>query len=208
MYDYAAIVESLWEHAAENTNNKLSRVGLCPAAISGAEDIVTVLLNQSADVNERGIYGNTPLSLACGNGHLGVVKILLDTHQANINSTNSLGRTPLWYATRYGYAEVCQALRNHARASTTSLDDENLPEQVAPRPWTEQDSYCDVCSLSLLSEEKEVNCRKCMSGLFVMCLDCYEAGARCIESSHILEPDDRSRQVSVDTPNYLGSNDT
>ena len=49
--------------------------------------------------------GNTPLIVACQNGHLGVVKMLVDSG-ADMNQTNKKGNTPLHYCFAYGFDEI------------------------------------------------------------------------------------------------------
>lgn len=54
----------------------------------------TTLLNAGAHVDARNAYGNSPLHIACLNGHLPVCQLLL-SYGANIEATNYRGQTPL-----------------------------------------------------------------------------------------------------------------
>lgn len=49
--------------------------------------------------------GNTPLIVACQNGHFGVCKLLL-SHGADLNASNHKGNTALHYCMNYGYEDI------------------------------------------------------------------------------------------------------
>ena len=57
-------------------------------------------INKICDSN-----GNTPLIVACQNGHLNVVKMLVDSG-ADMNQINKKGNTPLHYSFAYGFDEI------------------------------------------------------------------------------------------------------
>lgn len=63
------------------------------------------LCRSGVDVNIRDSAGNTPLIVACQNGHTSVAKLLV-THHADINSQNQRGNTPLHYCYAYGFEEL------------------------------------------------------------------------------------------------------
>ena len=56
-------------------------------------------------------YGRTPLSWAAGEGHEGVVKLLLRRKDVNPNSSSQSGQTPLMLATKNGHDRVAELLR-------------------------------------------------------------------------------------------------
>jgi ankyrin repeat protein len=58
------------------------------ASENGHEGIVSVLLNNDADVNICRSKGSTPLFVACMEGHELVVKLLLNNY-ANVNQKHS-----------------------------------------------------------------------------------------------------------------------
>lgn len=68
------------------------------AAIKGQKDIVARLIERDADVNKPGW---TPLHYATTNGHLEIMKLLLD-NDAFINAQSPNGTTPLMMASMYG----------------------------------------------------------------------------------------------------------
>src|SRR5277367_3471576 len=62
----------------------------------------------------------TPLNWAAGNGHVEVVKLLLNA-RANIEAANKYGQTPLHRAAWDGHVEVVKLLLN-ARANIEAAD--------------------------------------------------------------------------------------
>jgi ankyrin repeat protein len=77
------------------------------AAASGREEAVGFLLSKGADPNALNLDGATPLFLAAGNGHVGVVKLLLK-HGVPIDEPKKW--TPLLYAANHGKTEVVKLL--------------------------------------------------------------------------------------------------
>ena len=56
------------------------------AAENGHLQVAEALLGKKAYVNARSKSGITPLHLACQNGYTRLVKLLIETHKANIES--------------------------------------------------------------------------------------------------------------------------
>jgi ankyrin repeat protein len=71
---------SLLEHGANpNTEEPCDNASLLQlASEKGCYDIVDLLIKYKADVNQRDCFGNTPLMVACRNGNLDVVELLLE----------------------------------------------------------------------------------------------------------------------------------
>ncbi|XP_008582665.1 PREDICTED: 2-5A-dependent ribonuclease [Galeopterus variegatus] len=74
------------------------------------EGITSFLLDRGADVNVRGEGGKTPLILAVEKRHLGLVKMLLEQEQIEINETDREGRTALLIAVELKLREIAQLL--------------------------------------------------------------------------------------------------
>lgn len=73
------------------------------ACSGGYPEVVEVLLNAGAKIEEMNEDKNTPLMEACREGHTDVVKVLLGRH-ADINAINpDLGDTPLSLAASGGF---------------------------------------------------------------------------------------------------------
>ncbi|KPM36223.1 hypothetical protein AK830_g10354 [Neonectria ditissima] len=81
------------------------------AAYFGLGDIVVSLLQQNHNPDTRDICGRTPLWFAAENGHVIVVKILLQTSGVEPQSKDSeFGKSPLYVAAEGGHYEVVQLL--------------------------------------------------------------------------------------------------
>lgn len=74
---------------------------LLKAAENGYNDIVSLLISYSADVNIPKYYGYTALMIAAKNGHEESVKTLV-SNNANINASNKYGHTALLFAAQHG----------------------------------------------------------------------------------------------------------
>ncbi|KAK1306004.1 E3 ubiquitin-protein ligase XBAT33 [Acorus calamus] len=73
------------------------------AAAKGHNEIVSLLLENGADVNSRNYCGQTPLMQACRYGHWEVVQTLL-LYKSNVSRADYLsGRTALHFAAVYGH---------------------------------------------------------------------------------------------------------
>lgn len=86
--------------------------GLSPLYIAsswGHIQIVEVLLEHGADVNEPMLDGWAPLHVAASKGHREVVEVLF-MKGANRNATIKSGETPLQIAAKYGHSEVVKLL--------------------------------------------------------------------------------------------------
>eukprot|EP00761_Pharyngomonas_kirbyi_P010090 gb/GECH01010108.1/.p1 GENE.gb/GECH01010108.1/~~gb/GECH01010108.1/.p1 ORF type:complete len:159 (+),score=38.53 gb/GECH01010108.1/:1-477(+) len=82
------------------------------AAFYGDFKRVKELIERSYDVNQQDdTYGVTPLHLACGKGHLSVVKLLIKVPYIDVNIQNtSWEHTPLHLACIKGYPEIVEIL--------------------------------------------------------------------------------------------------
>ena len=72
-----------------------------------------------ADVERKGLFGNTVIILAAKEGHLDVVKYLYEKCHANVEAKNNYGFTPLNYASGSGYFEVVKYLCEKCHAKVT-----------------------------------------------------------------------------------------
>jgi len=79
---------------------------LLEAARDGLLEMVKDAVSKGANVNVQGEdFRNTPLHLACDNGHLDVVAYLINEN-ADITLMNGIDMTPLHMAVRNGHGEV------------------------------------------------------------------------------------------------------
>lgn len=79
---------------------------LMMAALKGQQDLVTKLIARDADVNKTGW---TPLHYAATNGHVAIMKVLIDNY-AYIDAESPNGTTPLMMAAMYGSTEAVKLL--------------------------------------------------------------------------------------------------
>jgi len=77
---------------------------------NGHTEIVTLLLNQGADVNIRDRKGETPLMRTAAEGQLGLVTMLIEKG-ADVNAQATKGETALMYAEWYGRCQVAAQSR-------------------------------------------------------------------------------------------------
>jgi uncharacterized protein len=89
--------------------NKKGWAPLHYAATNGHDDVVKVLLDNSAYVDAGSPNGTTPLMMAARGGHVSTVKLLLD-NGADLNVKNQLGLTALDFAKQYKEPDVVDGL--------------------------------------------------------------------------------------------------
>lgn len=79
------------------------------AAIAGDSSVITRILAEGADVNQRDRYGQTALMLAAQHGRAEVVRLLLE-HGADLDVTAKYGLSALMLAVVNHNAEVAKQL--------------------------------------------------------------------------------------------------
>jgi ankyrin repeat protein len=93
------------------------------SALDGHVDLVRFLILEfAADVNKGGKRGATPLYGAAQNGHLDVVRFLVE-HGADVNQADNDGQTPLMVASAQMNEMIVRYLIKHGanvQASSTS----------------------------------------------------------------------------------------
>ena len=87
------------------------------AAHGGWNDIVRLLLESSADADKEDSSGATSLYIASQNGHLKVVKCLVEVWKAEVDKERNIGATPLFMASQYGKLEVVEWLVEEGKAN-------------------------------------------------------------------------------------------
>jgi len=89
--------------------DKFGKTSLHLASSRGEAEIVSLLLENGAEVNVKNKFGWTPLQLAASGGHLEVVRLLLNSG-ADVTIKNKFGRTALDYAVRNSHVDIVRLL--------------------------------------------------------------------------------------------------
>jgi len=79
------------------------------AAQKGNPEVVKLLLDNNAAVDQAGAGLETPLAAACANGNSKIIKMLC-AKKANVNARNAFGQTPLMIAVRAKMPEAVKRL--------------------------------------------------------------------------------------------------
>jgi ankyrin repeat protein len=82
------------------------------------------------DPNQRGIFGNTPLTVAVVWGDLDAARILLDAG-AEVNAKVEDGQTPLHFAVEFGNLDIVRLLVGRGASLDLRDDDGHTPMAVA-----------------------------------------------------------------------------
>lgn len=110
---YVPIIKLLLTHGAEINSRTGSKLGISPlmlAAMNGHTQTVKLLLDMGSDINAQiETNRNTALTLACFQGRVDVVSLLLD-RKANAEHRAKTGLTPLMEAASGGFVDVGRVL--------------------------------------------------------------------------------------------------
>ncbi|CAG8890062.1 unnamed protein product [Penicillium egyptiacum] len=106
-------------------------------------------------IDGRDNSGRTPLSWAAGNGHVTVVKLLLDTGKADASAKDKLGRTPLWLAAEKCYAPIVKLLLDTGKADINAKDKNGRTQLI----WGARKGYVAMVKLLLETGKADVNAK-------------------------------------------------
>lgn len=123
--DHRDICVMLLEAKAELDCEEITdgRHPLHDACSAGAYDVVELLLDKRARIEENTFTGMRPIHWAAGKGHKDVVDLLLD-RRASVHATSSSTQEPLHHAAAAGHADVVRLLcrrGSKVNAETTSF---------------------------------------------------------------------------------------
>ncbi|XP_067653280.1 cyclin-dependent kinase 4 inhibitor C-like [Haliotis asinina] len=97
-----------------NINYRMySWTSVMKAIVSGHRDVVELLVGRGADVSLVDRRGNNVLHLACENGHLETVKLILSLGVLDVNARNNAGKTAADLARYMGRQRVLDLLVSH-----------------------------------------------------------------------------------------------
>jgi ankyrin repeat protein len=108
---------------SQNNEKKYQRYAMVRAAAKGRVlDVENYLNDGKVDVDRKGEDGcNNCLHRACQNGHIDVVKLLLD-HGANIELKTRFKQTPLFIACQYGHHSIVALLLDRGASIDLCID--------------------------------------------------------------------------------------
>ncbi len=118
---------------AIDVRNHINCTPLLKAALAGNLPVVSFLLQQGADPNQRIFFGGGALN------HSGLsteVAALLIAHGANVNLSDDLGMTPLMFACQDGNRPLMQLLLRHGASVNAVSVDRMRVLDYAPDPDT------------------------------------------------------------------------
>ncbi|WAR10071.1 SECG-like protein [Mya arenaria] len=95
---------------AWSTRDTNGLTSLMIAATLNRLEVINVLLTSKCDVNEVDVKGNTALHLAVDEGHLEVVKKLVNSGRCVVDALNCAGESALMRAAFYDYVEAARSL--------------------------------------------------------------------------------------------------
>ena len=73
-------------------------------------ELAYALLNRGVFVDSRDSTGNTPLMVACQNGHMGVCQMLVEQARAGLDLKNNKGNTALHFCFAFGFRSLGEYL--------------------------------------------------------------------------------------------------
>ena len=93
-----------------NVFTKLGRNAMWYAACGGHVQCVELLLQHNVNANKADNFDVTPLAAACKQGHISVLKLLVESGSVDINTKNAEGMTPLMQAAIAGQTKLVKVL--------------------------------------------------------------------------------------------------
>ena len=122
-------VKSLLRINRELVNDKESKLKWTPlhlASALGHEEIITLLIDNGADLNAKDEDGKTPLFYASSKGHKEIVEILIN-HGADVNAMDKNNNNVLFQTVFSGHYDVVNILiKNGADIKHKNKFDETL----------------------------------------------------------------------------------
>ena len=135
------VVQQLVDCGADT--NAVNIIGQTPlhTAAAGQKDcpeLCEILLKHGSKTNTEDRHRNHPLHLACKQGHLETIKLML-SHGADANVMIFFGQTPLHIAAGWkDCPELCEILVKHDTEGNTAVEDGNQPLHVAVNEHTQR----------------------------------------------------------------------
>lgn len=116
-------------------------------------ELAKLLMERKANINATNINGITPLHLACENGRIEIVSLLITDPNAQVNVADIVGLTPLHIACIEGYVEIAKLLISHILFKNSKEKKPNFINEYhnLSTYWDEQ-----IEKINYLSQEKVI----------------------------------------------------
>lgn len=188
--DYAKVVEMLLENEADTSRaDNNGRSAMFYAAMRGnCKTLSAILSHSNLSGNFKDFFGTMPIIAAARSGHTEVVKTLLAVDGSSMEYRDSEGRSLLWWASKSGNRELLAFLLENTQANGLSVLETDVFEELSPFTVDDGASLCDICTRCSINVVTSFRCTMCDGGVFLICGECREAGARCRNVSHTWEP--------------------
>jgi ankyrin repeat protein len=139
------------------------------ACQNGHEEIVKILIDKGADVNQATEKGFTPFYIACQNGHEEIVKLLIDMG-ADVSQTTKDGCTPLYMACQNGHEEIVKLLIDMGADVSQTTKDGCNPLHVASAEGHEEVVKLLIDKVENVNQANENGC----TPLYMACQEGHE----------------------------------
>ncbi|XP_069498133.1 KN motif and ankyrin repeat domain-containing protein 4 [Ambystoma mexicanum] len=116
--DMKVVLRLLQQGDVNTRASKGGQTALILGVSHGRSDMVRVLLCCGADVNVQDDDGNSALMIACQNGHVEIIKLLLAQPGCNIALTNKVGNSALSIVSQSAHSSIAGLLQAHAETSS------------------------------------------------------------------------------------------
>jgi ankyrin repeat protein len=127
-YGLKEVLRRLLKHDKSGIDTLYNRMNMTPLMVACSEghlEVVQILVENGAAIDQTDSIGTTSLMVACSEGHLEVVQILVE-NGADIDQTDSIGTTSLMVACTTCRLEIVKFLLKRGAAVTTNNDRDTL----------------------------------------------------------------------------------
>ncbi|KAJ5654805.1 hypothetical protein N7490_001808 [Penicillium lividum] len=181
------IVRLLCDHGASTEARDISgRTSLFIACALGHVEVAQLLLSRGAVVDTNDRYGSTPIFAAVRKGHDKAATYLLGLQDAYIQFEDGFGHTLVWWARKSGNTTLIEAVIQNAQKRGIQISETDLAVKTSSMSMSGSARWCDLCIRFFSDGSAYHQCSICRDGDFNICVECFEMGARCLNSSHEL----------------------
>lgn len=125
------------------------------AAHYGRKDVMQYLISKGADVTRKKLGGATALWLAAQEGHLDIVKLLVEKHKMSPEQPRDDGKPPIFIAAQRGQDEMVRYLAVELHVPIAAVDGTGLTPLHAASMFGHGDTCNLLCELVPLEKRGE-----------------------------------------------------